>query len=212
MLNDSRFSALWQRLGGRGDGRALFAELERAHSEPQRAYHTTAHIEDCLTQFDLARHLAKRPDEVEAAIWFHDAVYDPRASDNEERSAEWARKSLIEAGAADDIAQRIAALVLLTRHVDPPTSRDGELLLDIDLSILGRQPDMFAVYDVQIRQEYNWVPEAEYRRRRADVLAGFLGQPTIYRTEFFRKRLESQARENLSRVIFALHCKKDEGR
>jgi predicted metal-dependent HD superfamily phosphohydrolase len=204
MLNESRFSALWQRLGCRGDGRALFAELQRACSKPQRAYHTAAHIEDCLAQFDLARHLAERADEVEAAIWFHDAVYDPRTSDNEERNAEWARESLIQAGAAEDGAQRIAALVLLTRHADPPAGRDGELLLEIDLSILGREPEIFAIYDAQIRHEYNWVTEGEYLLRRADILAGFLGRPTIYRTEFFRERLESRARENLSRAISAL--------
>src|SRR5207248_1831792 len=164
-----RFSALWQRLGGRGDGRALMAALEQAFGEPPRAYHTAAHVEDCLDQFDLARNLAERPDEVEAAIWFHDAVYDPRASDNEQRSADWARRSLVEAGAAADSIERIAALVLLTRHVDPPASHDGELLLDIDLSILGRDPLTFDVYDAQIRREYDWVPEAEYRRRRPEL-------------------------------------------
>jgi predicted metal-dependent HD superfamily phosphohydrolase len=102
------------------------------------------------------------------------------------------------------VAQRIAALVLITRHGDPPKIRDGEILLDIDLSNLGREPKTFAVYDAQFRQEYNWVPDAEYRRGRAEILGGFLGRPTIYRTEFFRKRLESQARENLSRAIRTL--------
>lgn len=94
--------------------------------------------------------------------------------------------------------------MLLTRHADPPAGRDGELLLDIDLSILGGEPETFAVYDAQIRQEYNWVPDVEYRRSRGDILAGFLGRPTIYRTEFFRERLESRAHGNLSGAICAL--------
>jgi predicted metal-dependent HD superfamily phosphohydrolase len=98
----------------------------------------------------------------------------------------------------------VGALVLLTKHVQPPVSRDAELLLDVDLSILGREPAVFADYDRRIRGEYAWVPEEQYRARRAAILEGFLHRPSIYRTAFFRDRLEAQARDNLERAIARL--------
>ncbi len=203
MLNSQRFCDLWQRLCCRGDGFSQFAALERAYAEPHRAYHTGEHIENCLRQLDWARHLALRPDDVEATIWFHDAVYDPRAADNEQKSAAWAKEALGESR-AEEAADRVASLIMLTRHGAEPDSRDGELLLDIDLSVLGRDPDMFAVYDAQIRKEYAWVPESDYRRGRAAVLEQFLSRSSIFRTPLFRERFEFQARRNLQAVVAAL--------
>jgi predicted metal-dependent HD superfamily phosphohydrolase len=204
MLVDRRWRGLWQRLGAEGDASAVFAELCDAYAQPHRAYHNAVHIEDCLCQFDLARAEAERPDEVEAALWFHDAVYDPHDADNEERSAAWASRVLTEVGVSPDRRERIAALILTTKHDREPDGRDAALLLDVDLSILGREPEAFAAYDRAIRQEYQWVPEADYRTGRAAILERFLRRPAIYHTEFFRRRLESAARRNLERVVPSL--------
>ena len=197
MLDPSRFDALWSRLGGKGDASSLFWQLLAAYSESHRAYHNTLHIADCLKQFDGARTLAERPDEVEAALWFHDAVYDPRASDNEERSAAWAEQALRQAGVDSDRVKRIVALILATKHNVEPHSRDCELLLDIDLSILGREPEVFEEYDRAIRKEYDWVRDESYRAGRVKVLRSFLDRPVIYRTELFRRQFEARARRNL---------------
>src|SRR3954465_15774143 len=67
-----------------------YEALVAAYSQKHRRYHTTAHIEYCLSEFDKARALANEPAEVEIALWFHDAIYDPYASGNEEKSADWA--------------------------------------------------------------------------------------------------------------------------
>src|SRR5947209_3802616 len=120
MLSELRFHDLWQRLGNDKDCSRLFVELRTAYDQPHRSYHTAAHIDDCLQQLDLARAEAERPDEVEAALWFHDAVYDPRLADNEERSAAWAVQALTDASIDPDATARIAALVLLTKHNQAP--------------------------------------------------------------------------------------------
>jgi predicted metal-dependent HD superfamily phosphohydrolase len=204
MLDEVRWRRLWDRLGRCADVSVVFAKLLEAYSQPHRAYHNAGHIADCLRQFDLARAQAERPDEVEAALWFHDAVYDPRAADNEERSAAWAARALQDAGASPDAGRHVAALILATKHDREPDSHDCGLLVDVDLSILGREPEVFGAYDLAIREEYSWVPEEQYRAGRAAILEGFLRRRSIYHTDFFRVRLEAQARRNLGRLVATL--------
>jgi predicted metal-dependent HD superfamily phosphohydrolase len=203
-LDQQRWLELWTRLGAQGSGVATFARLAAAYAEPGRAYHTAEHIRDCLTELDLTRDQAEHPDEVEAALWFHDAVYVPGASDNEEESAELARTTLLADGVLQEVANRVAALVLATRHTALPELYDEKLVCDIDLSILGRAPDIFDEFERRIRREYAWVPEPIYRRERSAVLAGFLRRRTIFQTGSFRHRYELLARANLNRMMVAL--------
>lgn len=180
----------------------LFAELEAAYSEPGRHYHSTTHVAECLTHFAAVRTHARAPAEIELALWFHDAIYDARASDNEERSAEWAVAALGNAGCPGASVHAVASMILATKS-HAPASDDEALLVDIDLGILGAAPEGFERYDAQIRLEYEWVPLAQYREARAAVLAGFLARDAIYRTDHFR-HLEAPARSNLAAKIEAL--------
>ncbi|HEU4680537.1 MAG TPA: hypothetical protein VFS51_02250 [Gemmatimonadales bacterium] len=204
ILDQGRWLGLWERLGAQGNGQSVFAHLARAYAEPHRAYHTARHILDCLTQLDQSGQSAPRPDEVEAAIWFHDAVYVPGATDNEDQSAELAEGSLARCGVPAKIAGRIAELVRATRHLTAPSDRDAQLLCDIDLSILGRDHKVFDEFERRIRQEYDWVPEAVYRTSRSEILGGFLRRRFIYQTEYFHQQYESSARANLERLIAQL--------
>lgn len=196
-----RFVGLARRLGTTGDPEELAHALLGAWAAPARHYHTTAHLVDCLTRLDESAPASAERDQVEAAIWFHDAVYEPLADDNEERSAAWARRSLAELGVRTGTIEEVARLILLTRHATPPDDPAGRLLCDIDLSILGRSPAVFDVYDRQIRAEYASVPDAAYREARRRVLAALLARRPLYATERFRKRYEAAARANLRRAL-----------
>jgi predicted metal-dependent HD superfamily phosphohydrolase len=200
-LDLERWTVLWHRLGAQGDGLAVFNWLAAAYAEPIRAYHTAEHIEDCLAQLDATNALARRADEVEAAIWFHDAVYVPARDDNEEQSAVLAHRALSEAAVPPAVAERIRTLVLATRHATTPNDPDASLLCDIDLSILGRSPEVFDRFERQIRREYAWVPEMTYRSARSKVLGQFLRRPSIYQTIQFRELYEERARANLARLL-----------
>ena len=200
-LDHTRWIALWHRLGAQGSGRSVFAHLSKAYAESHRAYHNTEHIRDCLSELDVGRELAQRPDEVEAALWFHDAIYVPGATDNEDKSARLAEIALVACAVPLETARRVAELVLATRHLTVPAEADAQLLCDIDLSILGRAPDVFHRFERAIRQEYSQVADGEYRLERAAVLARFLRRPVIFQTVYFRDRFEEQARINLKRAV-----------
>lgn len=185
----------------------LHAALVAAWSQPHRRYHTPQHLAECLQHLDAARGEAAHPDEVELALWFHDAVYEIGRGDNEERSADWARAALLEGGAPVDLAGRVHALVMATKHghgrapgveADP---RDEALLLDIDLSILGAAPERFDEYERQITEEYAAVPAAVRRVRRKALLESFLRRDRLYATQHFHSLCEAQARENLAQSI-----------
>lgn len=195
-MDAARWQRAWQALGARG-GDALHAELLARYAEPHRAYHAQQHLAECLALFDEARHLARRPAEIEVALWFHDAIYDVHRHDNEALSADWARAALLAAGASADVAARVEAMVLATRHSVAPQTADEQLLVDIDLAILGAAPARFAEYEAQIRREYAHVPPALFNEKRGAILAGFLARPVLYGTEPLRRRLEAPARQNL---------------
>jgi predicted metal-dependent HD superfamily phosphohydrolase len=198
----ARFDSLLGRLGGRPEP-ALSSALAAAWTEPHRIYHGLGHLQDCLRQLDAAPPERADPDAAEAALWFHDAVYDPRANDNEARSAAWGRQALTDVGVRADAAVEVARLVLLTRHLEPPDAADatGSLVCDIDLSILGRSPAEYDEFERRIRTEYAWVPEPVYRAQRARILARFRERDPLYRTPHFRGRYEAPARRNLDRAL-----------
>ncbi len=198
MIELARWQQLWQRLTGLQAAERWWTELQQQYSAPQRAYHTLQHLAECLQHFDAVRSLLPHPDEVEAALWAHDVIYDTHRRDNEEASAAWAQQLLQEVVAPPVTIQRITDLIGLTKHVAEPVDEDGAYLLDIDLAILGADTARFAEYEQQVRQEYHWVAWPAFCTGRAQILQSFLQRPTIYRTPFFHNRFETQARANLA--------------
>lgn len=146
-------------------------------------------------------HLAQRPAEIAIALWFHDAVYDVKAHDNEARSADWAVTALQAAGVSAEVQARAHALIMATEHTAAPLAGDAALLVDIDLAILAATPARFAEYEWQIRQEFAWVPEDVFVEKRRVVLQEFVARLNIYSTAFLHSKMESAARANLHAML-----------
>lgn len=199
-LLPSSWAHAWSDLGLQPPS-GLFEQLVRAYVEPQRHYHSLQHLSECLAHFEQARHLAQQPGEVVIALWFHDAIYDVRGKDNERRSADWAIRVLASCQASQATLDRVERLIMATRHDATPSDADEQLLVDIDLAILGATPERFAEYDAQVRAEYAWVPGFVYCMKRRSVLKAFLARPRLYGTDHFRARYEAQARRNLAAVL-----------
>ena len=202
-MTPERWSALLRGLGA-GPDDATHARLSAAYAERHRAYHTERHIDECLALLDEVRTLAAEPFEVECALWFHDAIYEPMSSNNESRSADWAVEFLQSHGATSIRIERVRRHVLATQHVSSVQANDSGLVVDVDLSILGSEPDRYAEFERDVRREYRWVPEVIYRRKRAQILMSFLDRPRIYHHDPLADRLEARARHNLAEAIRTL--------
>lgn len=203
-VDETSWVALCRRLTGHEPPSGLYPRLLEAHAGADRHYHTLDHIAFCLSELEAVRECLESPDECCFALWFHDAVYDPRGNDNEERSADWAARELASVGHSPESIERIRNLILDTRHREPPTSNDGAFLVDIDLAILGQPRERFQAYEEGIRLEYAWVDENRFRQGRSALLQGFLDRPHLFHTEAFAVRYDAQARENLSWAIARL--------
>ena len=174
----------------------VFEALVERYREPHRAYHTLQHIGECLGRLDTVR---RAPAETALAIWFHDAIYDPRASDNEKRSAAWARAVLGDTA----VSRKVEMMILATKHDAVPLDAASRLLVDIDLAILAAPEPRYSEYEAQIRKEFAFLDEATWRAERQKVLRRFTDRAFIYGSAEFRS-LETRARRNLERSINAL--------
>lgn len=191
----------WHAVGASGDGHAVRDRLVSLYSEPHRRYHSIQHLTEVLSSFAMHEELAIRSAEVALALWFHDAIYEPKSHNNEERSAELALQVLTEAGTDIEIAKRVEALVLITQHTAQPKTVDEMLLVDLDLSILASSPARYAEYEAQIRQEYDFVPEAVFAAKRQEILMSFMSRTSIFHTPKLHELLEGYARRNLQNAI-----------
>ncbi|ODT08177.1 MAG: hypothetical protein ABS58_03860 [Mesorhizobium sp. SCN 65-20] len=188
---------------------ATKAELTALYQAPDRHYHGVRHIEALLSLLGEHRQAFADPDAVEAAIWFHDAIYDSRRKDNEAASAALAADRLRGHVDAPRLARIVKMIEATAAHQIPEfedgTARqDAALFLDMDLSILGAPAEAFEAYEAAVRREYGWVSYEDWRAGRAAVLKSFLARPRIFHTDIFAERFDTQARENMSRSLARL--------
>lgn len=174
-------------------------------AEPQRRYHTTAHLTAVLDHIDTLADHADDPELVRLAAWFHDAVYLPDRSENEERSAHLAERALAEAGLPPKGTAEVARLVRLTvTHAPDPADTNGQVLCDADLAILASAPKPYGAYVAAVREEYGFVPDELFREGRAGVLRQLLDLPRLFHTPYGENHWEAAARQNLGAELASL--------
>ena len=186
-------------VGARDDVAAEGAQLLAAYAEPHRHYHDLAHLDDVLRHVGELAPSAARPDVVRLAAWFHDAVYDPTASDNEERSARLAELALARLRVADGVGREVARLVRVTADHSPlPGDADGEVLCDADLAVLATGPEAYRRYAEAVRAEFAHLGDDAFRRGRAAVLRSLLARVQLFSTPAGRSAWEDAARANMT--------------
>lgn len=184
--------------------------LRTRYAEPHRAYHTQAHIDAMLAGFrDLDRAIV-HADAVELAIWYHDAIYDPAAADNEHRSAELLRAKL--AGLVDHgmLAQAEALVRWTADHripsgLPPDQHLEAALFLDLDMAGLGTDRTTFDAYERGIAAEF--VPvygSVRFGAGRMQFLNAMLERPRLFHSTRFHQLYDAAARTNLRRALARL--------
>ncbi len=199
-----KWSVLWKRIGASGNGEEAYKELVSLYGGTERAYHNFVHVAHVLKELSAVQSFIEHREQVEVALWYHDAVYNTKEKGNEEKSAELAEQRLSRAGINSKVIDGVTALILTTKHQVLPQTLDGKYLVDIDLSILGKSEKEFYEYERDIRLEYSWVPEEQFKQGRTVILQGFLDRDSIYFTDFFRQKYEERARRNLQKSMSLL--------
>ena len=200
-------------VGARGDVAQAGAELLGRYAERHRRYHDLAHLDDVLRHVDeLAAHARDAP-AVRLAAWFHDAVYDPRATDNEERSARLAETSLSALRVEDRVVAEVARLVRVTAaHAPQPGDADAEVLCDADLAILASGAERYERYVEAIRAEFSHLADPDFARGRAAVLRALLARDPLFATPTGHSDWEDAARANVTAEIIRLDAAGGAGR
>lgn len=171
--------------------------LLAAYSEPWRHYHTLQHIQETLSPLDQFTRPRGDLIHLSLALWFHDVVYKPEARDNEEASIILTTTSLQRWPLLPVTYREIERLIFITKsHQTSHKDKLGQIILDADLAVLGKERAHYQRYSEQIRAEYAWVDEAAYRKGRIQLLRHFLERRQIYHTSQFAPH-EGTARENL---------------
>ncbi len=184
---------------------AVFQRLIDAHAEPHRRYHGLDHLRALFELLDMHATQAGNRSELDMAVWWHDAVYDPTASDNEDQSADMAQRDLTRLGAPTDVIDRTHALILATKsHFTAPSMADGDLFLDADIAILGAPAHVYDAYAGNVRTEYGFVPDDAFAKGRSGFLRHALSMPRLFRTDIFEGEFSKQARVNMQRELDAL--------
>ncbi len=184
--------------------------LRQRYAEPQRHYHDQSHVDALLAGLaELGGQVTHRA-AAELAIWYHDAIYDPAAADNEARSAALLRGEMT--GLADTACLQLAETMVLAtaRHALPPDlandiRRDVATFLDLDMAVLGQAPAIYDAYEAAIAAEYLPVHgAAAYRHGRAAFLRDAASRERLFLTERFHLLFDAPARANLHRALQAL--------
>ncbi len=211
-MSDSELEArvAWQRHLGRGRvADTWFEKVVTRYREPQRHYHDVGHLRWVVRHVELLADDNRLTDlaGVIAAAFFHDAIYDPTAPDNEVASARLAAKAL---GELEWATERIAAVEAMikgtARHdiTDPDLDIDHSLLYAADLAVLAAEPAGYSDYVRNVRREYHHVSDIEWATGRTAVLQEFLQRPAIYAPGLELEAWEQRARGNLTSEIDGL--------
>lgn len=183
----------------------LWQEIELAYNEPDRHFHNLAHLEHLLSELQPLQDRVEDWPTLLFSICYHDVVYDVTthlvADDKEERSAAFAERHLQQIGYPQEKIDACKAQIMATQKHNKQNSKDTNLLIDADLSILGQPWRTYAAYKNNIRKEYSIYLDNIYIAGRRKVLAHFLQMNPLFKTEHFRRKYEEIAKENIRKEL-----------
>lgn len=177
---------------------SLWQEIEKKYSEKGRHYHDLFHLENMFLELETVKEPMKDAVTVSFSVFYHDIIYDATSKSNEEKSALRAAERLQQLGLDQEMISKISSQILATKSHQYSNDSDTNYLLDADLSILGKDLEVYLDYTQKIRKEYSIYPDLLYKPGRRKVLKHFLELESIFKTSDFRERYEQRAKENIA--------------
>lgn len=217
-----RFEWLMNRLGTKENPKKLFAQLrdmydrmgdgsaerDELSQKMKWSYHKRLHVVDCMNELYEVKHLLDNPDAVECALLFHDIVYDPLSKTNEEDSTVVAEKILTQRWLPKDFIARVKQLILATKHDKPPTDNDMAFIMDIDMSILGKDKKRYVQYMKDVRREYYAFSDEKFNQWRESFLLSLhhkYKKSSVFHTPYFQEKYDTQAKGNITWEIMDIN-------
>ena len=196
------FSNLISKFSNDGNLKAdYWQEIEKSYSQKRRKYHNLLHLENMILELENVKDQILDYETLLFSVFYHDIIYKSTSKDNEEKSAEIAKKSLEKLDISSERVIKIYNQILATKSHQKSKDSDTNFLLDADLTILGKDWNVYENYTNQIRKEYSIYPDFLYNPGRKKVLIHFLEFDEIFKTEYFKEKYEKIARENIQREI-----------
>lgn len=180
-----------------------WTEIVEYYSSELRFYHNLVHLDNMLSELKSVENEVKEKDALLFSIYYHDIIYSTNNSDNELKSALLFKKR-IERTSFKQI-EKCAKQIQLTKEHKLSKDNDVNILLDLDLSILGKNKTEYNEYSQNIRNEYKTYSDFEYRNGRKKVLNELLNLPSIYKTDYFITKFEVNARNNITYELNSLN-------
>jgi predicted metal-dependent HD superfamily phosphohydrolase len=179
----------------------LWQEIVEAYSHRNRHYHTLAHLDHLYSRLLEVKSLISNWETVLFSLYYHDIVYNVRASDNEEQSAQLAEKRMQQLHAPEEMIETCKKQIIATKTHLQNTDSDMNYFTDADLSVLGEDWETYLAYIENVRKEYAVYPDLLYNPGRKKVLQHFLEMERIFKTDYFYEKLEAVARQNILKEI-----------
>lgn len=176
----------------------FWQEIEKKYSEKGRHYHDLFHLENMFLELETVKEHIKDPVAVSYSVFYHDIIYDATSKSNEEKSAFRAEERLQQLGLNAEVISKVSSQILATKSHQLSDDSDTNYLLDADLSILGKDLEVYLDYTRKIRKEYSIYPDLLYKPGRRKVLKHFLELESIFKTSNFGERYEQQAKHNIT--------------
>ena len=178
-------------------------EIEKNYSSKSRYYHNLEHIENMFVELNNVESKINDLDTLLFSVYYHDIIYKSTKKDNELQSALIFKKRISKTSFVK--LSKCMAQIEATKEHKLSNDNDTNLLLDIDLSILGKSTNEYQKYCDNIRKEYHIYPDFMYKKGRKKVLKSILELDSIYKTDFFKQKFENQAKENLRQELNQLN-------
>lgn len=202
-MDNSLFFSDDQHASARHFNAFLLQQVEKLYSHPDRHYHVFDHIREMIL---IGKKVFNLTFQQYLAILFHDAVYNPRGTKNEELSAQALFNCVTQYKGPltrEDIKfyGEVAVIINDTKDHYYPTSEASRVVLDLDLERLARSLPEVEHFTNLIRQEYYFVDDETFKTGRKEFYKQFLNIEHPFSTEYGRQFWEPKAQENVNILL-----------